>query len=61
MGAAETFLGIFALTQVPLAIMEGFIGVLVFRYLSQITPEQLNKIGLFMNDDQKLAGSVNHG
>ena len=60
-GAAETFLGIFALTQVPLAIMEGFIGVLVFRYLSQITPEQLNKIGLFMNDDQKLAGSVNHG
>lgn len=53
-GAAETFLGIFALTQVPLAIMEGFIGVLVFRYLSQIAAPQLERIGLRMGNAQNL-------
>lgn len=59
-GAAETFLSIFALTQVPLAIMEGFIGVLVFRYLGQIAASQLNSIGLIMTPNQTLEGDVRH-
>lgn len=60
MGAATKFLSIFALSQLPLAIMEGFIGVLVFRYLSQVAAPQLNKIGLYMTPEQKLQSGVSN-
>ena len=40
------FLGIFAVTQVPLAIAEGLLGVLLFRLLAQIAPAELHLLGL---------------
>ncbi|WP_336249720.1 energy-coupling factor ABC transporter permease [Stomatohabitans albus] len=60
MGSAQTFLSIFAVSQLPLAIMEGFIGVLVFRYLSQVAAPQLNRIGLFMTPEQKLQSGASN-
>lgn len=40
------FLGIFAFTQVPLAIAEGLLGVLLFRLLGRIAPAELRGLGL---------------
>jgi cobalt/nickel transport system permease protein len=39
------FLGVFAVTQIPLAIAEGLLGVLAFRLLAQIVPEELRSLG----------------
>ena len=41
------FLGIFALTQIPLAIIEGVILALVFKYIVQLKPEILVRLGVF--------------
>jgi cobalt/nickel transport system permease protein len=46
LGSMVKFLGIFALTQVPLAVAEGLLGVLVFRLLGRIAPEELRSLGL---------------
>ena len=43
--AAAKFLGIFALTQVPLAIAEGVLGVLLFRGLMSIADPELRTLG----------------
>jgi cobalt/nickel transport system permease protein len=40
------FLGIFAVTQIPLAIAEGLLGVLVFRLLGQLAPAELRALGV---------------
>lgn len=40
-GAAAKFLSVFALTQVPLAIAEGLLGILVFRLLGEVAGPQL--------------------
>ncbi|MDQ1288933.1 MAG: cobalt/nickel transport system permease protein [Actinomycetota bacterium] len=40
------FLGVFALTQVPLALAEGLLGVLMFRLLARLAPEELRSLGL---------------
>jgi len=40
-GAIAKFLGIFALTQVPLALAEGFLGVVVYRFLRRVAPGEL--------------------
>lgn len=45
-GAVVRFLGIFAPTQVPLAIAEGLLGVLVLRLLGRIAPGELTELGL---------------
>ncbi|MBT0772003.1 energy-coupling factor ABC transporter permease [Kineosporia sp. J2-2] len=45
-GSIGEFLGIFALTQIPLAIAEGLLGVLVFRILARIAPQELLSLGL---------------
>jgi cobalt/nickel transport system permease protein len=45
-GSVVRFLGIFAITQVPLAIAEGLLGVLVFRLLAQIAPAELRALGV---------------
>ena len=37
-GALAKFLGVFALTQIPLAIAEGLLGVLLFRVLTDERP-----------------------
>jgi cobalt/nickel transport system permease protein len=40
------FLGIFAFTQVPLALAEGLLGVMLFRLLGRIAPGELTTLGL---------------
>lgn len=46
LGAAGKFLSIFAVTQIPLAVAEGLLGVLVVRALSQVAAPELRKLGV---------------
>jgi cobalt/nickel transport system permease protein len=41
------FLGIFAITQVPLAIVEGVVLALVFKYIVQLKPDLLLRLKVF--------------
>ncbi|MGY1773433.1 energy-coupling factor ABC transporter permease [Blastococcus sp. SYSU D00813] len=45
-GSVAKFLGVFALTQVPLAIGEGLLGVLLFRVLTTNARPELERLGL---------------
>lgn len=45
-GALAKFLGVFALTQLPLAIVEGFVGVLMFRFLAGVVRPELERRGI---------------
>lgn len=45
-GAAGKFLSVFALTQIPLAVAEGILGVLVWRILGSIALPELRRLGL---------------
>ncbi len=45
-GALAKFLGIFAVTQIPLAVAEGFIGVLLFRFLATVVGPELRRRGI---------------
>lgn len=45
-GALGKFLGIFAITQIPLSIAEGILGVLLFGFFLRVVPEQLAKLGV---------------
>ncbi|MCK7675482.1 energy-coupling factor ABC transporter permease [Corynebacterium pygosceleis] len=42
-----TFLGLFATTQIPLAIVEGIVTVLIFRSLRVIAARELDLLGVF--------------
>ena len=44
-GSIVKFLGVFAITQVPLAIAEGIVGVLVFRLLADVARPELERLG----------------
>lgn len=46
-GALATFLSVFALTQIPLAIMEGIIGILVMRFLTRVAASDLLNLAGF--------------
>lgn len=43
-GSVAKFMGIFALSQIPLAIAEGILGVLVFRLLTDIAAPELERL-----------------
>jgi cobalt/nickel transport system permease protein len=45
-GAVVKFLGVFALTQIPLAVGEGLLGVLLFRALTVNARPELERLGL---------------
>lgn len=45
-GAAAKFLSIFAITQVPLAVVEGILAVLVWRLLTGVAGPELARLGL---------------
>jgi cobalt/nickel transport system permease protein len=45
-GALAKFLGIFAVTQIPLAVAEGLLGVLVFRVLRTVASTELARLGV---------------
>jgi len=44
--AMGKFMGIFALSQIPLSIAEGVLGVLVFRVLTDVAAPQLRRLGV---------------
>ena len=54
LGALAKFAGVFALTQIPLALMEGLVGVLLFRFLVKVAAPELARRGL-INTAQKEA------
>lgn len=43
-GAAVKFLSVFAITQIPLSIAEGILGVLLFRFLARSVPARLEAV-----------------
>jgi cobalt/nickel transport system permease protein len=45
------FMGIFAVTQVPLAIVEGVILALVFKYIVQLKPDILIRLNIFPEEN----------
>ncbi|MEI7649019.1 MAG: energy-coupling factor ABC transporter permease, partial [Methanomicrobiales archaeon] len=44
------FLGIFAITQIPLAIVEGIILALVFKYIIALKPDILIRLKIFSKE-----------
>lgn len=46
LGALGKFLGIFAVTQIPLSIAEGILGVLLFGFFLRVVPKQLVTLGI---------------
>ncbi len=58
-GAFTAFATIFAITQIPLAIIEGAITVLIFKYIVQLKPEILTRLHLLPESTiQKLKEAV---
>ncbi|MDQ1294930.1 MAG: cobalt/nickel transport system permease protein [Actinomycetota bacterium] len=51
-GALSKFLSIFAVTQIPLALAEGFIGVLLFRVLTDTAAADLLRLGVLRPSEQ---------
>jgi cobalt/nickel transport system permease protein len=50
------FMGVFAVTQVPLAIVEGVVLALVFKYIMALKPEILIRLGVF--SDKKIEAAL---
>ncbi|MFD0774209.1 energy-coupling factor ABC transporter permease [Streptomonospora algeriensis] len=46
LGSFATFAGLFSLTQIPLAVVEGLVTVVIIRLLTVVTPEQLRRLGV---------------
>jgi cobalt/nickel transport system permease protein len=53
------FMGIFAITQVPLAIVEGIVLALVFKYIVQLKPDILLRLKVF--PEEKILGARSEG
>jgi len=49
-GLFITFLGVFAVTQIPLAILEGAVLALVFKYIVDIKPDIITKMKIFSEE-----------
>ena len=52
-GALAKFLGVFAVTQIPLAIGEGLLGVLLFRVLTVSARPELERLGLLPREPEE--------
>lgn len=48
LGATAKFLSVFAISQIPLALAEGFLGILLFRFLVKVAAPQLNDLGVVL-------------
>lgn len=46
LASAAKFLSIFAFTQIPLALAEGLLGVLVFQFLGRVAGAELRRLGV---------------
>jgi len=53
MASFSKFLGIFALTQIPLAISEGLLTVLVWNWLQSYNPQELELLNLIKREPQR--------
>ncbi|WP_394277606.1 energy-coupling factor ABC transporter permease [Luteococcus sp.] len=53
-GALGKFLGVFAITQVPLAVMEGLLGVVIFGFLGRVAPQDLARLGIRTTTSKEL-------
>jgi cobalt/nickel transport system permease protein len=51
------FMGIFAITQIPLAIVEGVVLALVFKYIVALKPDILIRLGVFSKEKIEAARS----
>jgi cobalt/nickel transport system permease protein len=51
------FMGVFAVTQVPLAIVEGIVLALVFKYIVALKPDILVRLGVFSEKQIEAARS----
>lgn len=56
-GSAVKFLGLFAVTQIPLAVAEGLLGVLVFRLLADVARPELERLGVLTPSSPEAAVS----
>ena len=45
-GSVAKFAGVFAISQIPLAVAEGILGVLVFRLLTDVAAPELRRLGV---------------
>jgi cobalt/nickel transport system permease protein len=54
----SAFFAIFAITQIPLAIVEGCVLALVFKYIIQMKPEIIEKLGVFSHEQIDKARKV---
>lgn len=57
-GAFATFGSIFSITQIPLAVAEGLLTVLVVRLLVRITPDELRRLGVLRGTGTAGDGTV---
>jgi len=53
------FMGIFAITQIPLAIVEGIVLALVFKYIVALKPDILIRLKIFSEEQINAARSDN--
>jgi cobalt/nickel transport system permease protein len=51
-GALAEFIAIFAVTQIPLAVSEGLLTVLVVRLLTRVSPAELARLGIRPADQE---------
>lgn len=52
LGAVAKFLGVFAVTQIPLSIAEGVLGVLLFGFFTRVAPAELARLGVTASDKE---------
>ena len=50
LGAVAKFLGVFAVTQIPLSIAEGVLGVLLFGFFTRVAPAELARLGVITKE-----------
>lgn len=59
MGSFKAFATIFAVTQVPLAIIEGAITALIFKYIIQVRSDMLTKLNVLSDAAiSKIRGAI---
>ncbi|ADL51960.1 energy-coupling factor ABC transporter permease [Clostridium cellulovorans] len=48
----ERYLGVFAITQIPIAIAEGILTVLIFNVIAKYSSKELGKLGILNNSEE---------
>ena len=51
MATLTTFLGVFAVTQIPLAIAEGLLSTVIYNYIENARPDLLVKMGVISENE----------